>query len=77
MKKITNISLANYRLFLELMDCSFLRTKGGHEHWHRADIPRPLTFQTHIDPIPAFIIKQHLRYLKLSTQEFLTAIENL
>jgi hypothetical protein len=77
MKKITNISLSNYRLFLELMGCFYLRSKGGHEHWHREDLARPLTFQTHIDPIPAFIIKQHLRYLKVSTQDFLTTIEKL
>jgi predicted RNA binding protein YcfA (HicA-like mRNA interferase family) len=77
MKKITNISLSNYRLFLEQMGCEFLRSKGGHEHWQRSDISRPLTLQTHIDPVPAFIIKQHLRYLDISTHEFLTLIEKL
>jgi predicted RNA binding protein YcfA (HicA-like mRNA interferase family) len=77
MKKITNISLATYRLFLENMGCACMRTKGGHEHWQREDLERSLTLQTHINPVPAFIIKQHLRYLSLSTQEFLTIIEEL
>jgi hypothetical protein len=77
MKKITNVSLADYRLFLESVGCEYLRSKGGHEHWQRKDLVRTLTLQNHVDPIPAFIIKQHLRYLSLSTQEFLTIIEKL
>jgi predicted RNA binding protein YcfA (HicA-like mRNA interferase family) len=77
MKKFTNISLSEYRLFLEKMGCEYARAKGGHEHWQRDDIARPLTLQNHIDPVPGFIIKQHLRYLNLSTQEFLSIIEKL
>ncbi len=74
MKKITNISLHDYRRFLQNCDCKCYRTSGGHEHWHRDDLARPLTLQTHIDPVPAFIIKQHLRYLNISTREFLELI---
>lgn len=77
MKKITNVSLSDYRLFLESVGCEYLRTKGGHEHWQRADLIRPLTLQNHVNPVPAFIIKQHLRYLGLSTHDFLTIIEEL
>jgi predicted RNA binding protein YcfA (HicA-like mRNA interferase family) len=75
MKKISNVSLVTYRRFLTSAGCMCHRTKGGHEHWQRDDIPRALTLQNHIDPIPAFIIKQHLRYLDVSTSEFLKAIE--
>ena len=77
MKKITNVSLATYRLFLETMGCVHIRTKGGHEQWKHEDLIRTLTLQNHVDPVPAFIIKQHLRYLDLSTQEFLTIIDKL
>jgi predicted RNA binding protein YcfA (HicA-like mRNA interferase family) len=77
MKKITNISLSAYRLFLETMGCVHVRTKGGHELWRHVNVERVLTLQNHVDPVPAFIIKQHLRYLGLSTQEFLTIIDKL
>lgn len=77
MKKLTNVSLFKYRLFLASVGCECFRTKGGHEHWQRADLARPLTLQTHINPVPAFIIKQHLRYLETSTHDFLTIIEEL
>jgi hypothetical protein len=60
MKKITNISLLEYCRFLISVGCECYRTKGGHEHWQRHDMPRPLTLQSHINPVPAFIIKQHL-----------------
>jgi hypothetical protein len=75
MKKISNVSLTAYSRFLASVGCVCHRSKGGHEHWQRNDIPRALTLQNHIDPVPAFIIKQHLRYLNVSTSEFLKAIE--
>jgi predicted RNA binding protein YcfA (HicA-like mRNA interferase family) len=77
MKKLTNISLSDYRLFLESVGCEYIRTKGGHEHWQRPDLIRLITLQNHQNPVPAFIIKQHLRYLSLSTQDFLLIIEKL
>jgi hypothetical protein len=77
MRKIANISLADYRQFLIAVGCELQRTKGGHEHWLRDDLARPLTLQTHIDPVPAFIVKQHLRYLQISTKDFLSQMEDL
>lgn len=73
-KKLSNISLRDYRKFLIEIGCKCNRTKGGHEHWSRADLDRPLTLSTHIDPVPAFIIKQHLRHLRITTKEFLEMI---
>lgn len=77
MRKITNISISEYRQFLKQMGCTYLRTTGGHELWSKENLPRPLTFQTHIEPIPAFIIKQHLRYLDITTRQFLDFMDNL
>ena len=68
---IKNISLKEYRKFLIKAGCKNNRNKGGHEHWSRADLKRPLTLQSTISPVPQFIIKQHLRYLELSNEEFL------
>jgi len=45
--------------------------RGGHEKWFRADLDRPITIQTHIDPVPEFIIKQVLRHLDLSREQFM------
>ena len=62
-KKLSNISLKEYRLFLTNCGCKYIRTSGGHEIWSRTDLNRPITFQTHIDPVPERIIKQALRIL--------------
>jgi len=35
------------------------------------DLGRPLTLQTHIDPVPQFIILNHLRVLSILKKEFL------
>lgn len=74
---LRNIPLVKYRSFLKSEGCKCNREKGGHEHWSRHDIARPLTLQSHIDPVPEFIIKQHLRYLNISKENFLKKINKL
>jgi len=72
-----NVSLQVYRKFLIQTGCKLIRTKGGHEHWSRKDLNRPLTLQSHKSPVPQFIIKQHLRYLLLTREEFEKIIKDL
>ena len=72
---LRNISLRDYRTFLERIGCQCNRHKGGHEHWTRKDLNRPVTFQTHIDPIPEFIIKNGLRTLGLTKEDFWRVLE--
>ncbi len=69
-QKLTNISLSNYREFLEKADCKVIRISGGHEVWTRNDLTRPIIVQTHISPVPEFIIKNALRALGISKKEF-------
>jgi len=38
---------------------------------------RPVTIQTHIDPVPEFIIKQVLRHLKMERDEFFEKFEKI
>lgn len=44
--------------------------KGGHEKWTRRDLTRPIIVQTHISPIPEFIIKNALRNMGLTKKDF-------
>ena len=69
-EKLSNVSLADYELFLKKVGCKNTRTKGGHRHWTRKDLSRPITVQTHVDPVPEFIIRNALRILGLSKKEF-------
>lgn len=67
---LRNITIAKYEAFLELAGCKYIRTKSGHAHYSRSDLFRPITFQTHVDPVPEFIIKNALRQLDISKKEF-------
>jgi predicted RNA binding protein YcfA (HicA-like mRNA interferase family) len=69
-EKLSNVSLSDYRLFLSKVGCKCTRTKGGHEHYTRKDLPRQITVQTHVDPVPEFIIRNALRTLGLSKKDF-------
>jgi hypothetical protein len=75
--KLSNIPLGVYRKFLQSQGCKLIRTSGGHEHWSRTDIPRSLTLQTHISPVPERIIKQHLAYLKIDRDKFFQVLQDL
>ncbi|MBX7127097.1 MAG: type II toxin-antitoxin system HicA family toxin [Cyclobacteriaceae bacterium] len=54
-----------------ILDARATRAKGGHIHYTRRDLLRPLTLQSHIDPVPEFIIRNHLRILDKSRKDFL------
>jgi len=72
-RKLSNISLTDFRAFLSGQGLKVIKAtkgRGGHEKWARADLDRPITIQTHIDPVPEFIVKQILRHLNMSRDEF-------
>jgi hypothetical protein len=54
--------------------CSLSRKNAGHEIWVRTDLTRPIVFQTHINPIPEFILKNALKSLEISKKDFWTII---
>ncbi len=68
--KLSNVSLADYREFLLKIGCNKVGTEGGHEKWTRRDLLRPIIVQTHVDPVPEFIIKNALRTLGLTKKDF-------
>ncbi len=68
--KLSNVSLNDYREFLIKVGCKKIRTEGGHEIWSRKDLLRPIVVQTHEQPVPEFIIKNALRNLGLTKQDF-------
>ena len=69
-RKLSNISLKDFRSFLEKAGCKYNRSKGGHEIWSRKGLTRPIVVQTHEKPIPEFIVKNALRILDLTAKDF-------
>lgn len=74
---LRNISLKDYQEYLNHIGCKCIRTKGGHYQYARADLLRPLTLQSHIDPVPEFIIRNHLRILGITRTDFLDAFYSM
>lgn len=68
--KLSNVPLNEFRDFLIKVGCKKISTEGGHEKWVRKDLFRPIILQTHITPVPEFIIKNTLRNLGLSKKDF-------
>ena len=75
-KHLRNISIAQFQAFLELAKCEFKGISSGHEKWTRADLKRPVIFQTHINPIPEFIIQNNLRVLGYNKKIFFEIMES-
>jgi hypothetical protein len=72
-QKLSNIPLTDFRKFLLSEGLNVIKDtkgRGGHEKWSRKDLDRPITIQTHIDPVPEFIVKQVLRHLKIDRNTF-------
>ena len=68
--RISNLSIADFRLFLADQGCHEVESGNtGHEKWTKDGILRPVVFQTHIDPIPEFIIRNNLRNIGLTTND--------
>ena len=69
--RLSNISIAEFRLFLSEKGCKKVESGNtGHEKWSKEGLLRPIVFQTHIDPIPEFIIRNNLRNLGLTVNDY-------
>lgn len=75
-KHLKNISLKLFRKYLEYKGLKHIRTTAGHEVWCKKDLPRPIIIQTHVDPIPEYIIKTNLKTLKVDRNDFIDFLEN-
>jgi hypothetical protein len=79
-RKLSNIPVVKFRKFLESQGLKVIkgtRGRGGHEKWSKSGMERPVTIQTHIDPVPEFIVKQVLRHLKINRETFFTEYDKL
>lgn len=51
--------------------CRQVSSVGGHEKWEKDGCLRSVILQSHISPVPEFIIKSNLRTLGLSRADFM------
>jgi hypothetical protein len=63
--KTSNVSLSLLRKILIHVGCKQLGINSGHQKFTRSDLRRPIIIQTHVDPVPEFIVLQIMRTLSL------------
>lgn len=68
--KLSNIPLTTIIWFLEHQGLKHIKTEGGHAKYTRHDLRRPIIIQTHISPVPEFIVKQLLKHLNFTKKSF-------
>lgn len=73
-KRMSNIPLKDFRKFLFNYGLKRDHINGGHEIWVKEGCSRPIVIQTHVDPVPIFIVKNILQELKVSKKDFLEMI---
>ena len=77
MRNLSNVSISEFRAIMLLLGLTRVRTKGGHEAWMKAGMTRPAIVQTHVDPVPEYVLRNNLRIIGISREEFLTLLEKL
>ena len=74
-KNLKNISLKLFREYLQWKGLKKIRSAGGHEIWAGKPVNRPIVLQSHIDPIPEFIVRNALRTLGVARDDFIKFLE--
>lgn len=76
MRNLRNVTITEFKAFLTYKGLKHIRTSSGHEIWSGKKLLRPVIFQTHIEPIPEFIIKNNLRTIGSNKKELINFLEN-
>lgn len=69
--RLSNIPLKTLRDYLKWKGLKCYRVNSGHEIWGCTGLLRPIVFQTHVDPVPEFILMQIIRNLKADRADFI------
>ncbi len=76
MPHLTPVSRKKFEKFLNYIGCKLKRQKGDHLIYDREDLKRPVVFAIDKD-IPVFIVRNNLRTLGMSPEEFLQILKKI
>jgi len=76
MPKVDSIKRKDFEKFLVYVGGYYDRQKGDYIIYKRIGIKRPIVFQAK-EEVPMFIVRNSLRVLGISVQDFLNILENL
>lgn len=73
---LTPISWKEFDKFLLFLGCKFKRQQGSHRIYTRAGLKRPLVVPAYGN-IPIFVIRNNLRVLNMTVEEYLNILKQL
>ena len=76
MAHLTPISWKRFEKFLLFVGCNLTRIKGDHRIYWRDGLQRPVVIPIEID-LPVFVIRNNLRILGISPEEYLEALKGM
>ena len=76
MAGITPVSWKKFEKFILFIGCVLVREKGDHRIYHKAGLKRPIVIPRDDEP-PVFIIRNNLRVLGISSEDYIEILKNL
>lgn len=76
MPKLAPIKRRKFEAFLRMIGCTLKRTRGDHLVYSRPGLKRPIIITTDSEVL-VFIIRNNLRTLGMSVEEYLSLIEQV
>ena len=76
MASLRPIHWKNFEKFLLFVGCQFKREKGDHRIYWREDLKRPVVIPRDT-ALPVFIIRNNLRILKISPEEYIEILKRI
>lgn len=76
MPRITPLNWKEFEKFLLYVGCTFQRQKGDHRVYWRSGLSRPVILPMYRS-LPLFIIRNNLRTLGISMDEYLQIIKKI
>ena len=76
MPRLMPIHWKKFECFLIYVGCEVVREKGDHRIYARSDLKRVLVVPRYT-PLPIFIIKNNLRLLGVSTEEYMEVLKRI
>ncbi|MDP2668970.1 MAG: type II toxin-antitoxin system HicA family toxin [bacterium] len=76
MPSLKPINWKKFEKFILFVGCKFERKHGDHRVYQREDLKRPVIFPEDRE-IPVFIIRNNLRTLGISHNEYLSILEKI
>jgi len=76
MARLTPTSWKEFEKFLLFLGCKFKHQNGSHRVYTRSGLKRPLVVPVY-DEIPMFVIRNNLRILGITTEEYLEILKQL